>query len=348
VVAPQTLSVNPASLNFTYTTGQAVPVAQTFTVTASGGGALINAQLQGSPAPAWLQVSPASANAPGTFTVTVSPASLAAGSYTANIAISSGSALTPLTVQVNLTVRQIPKPVIASIVNAGSYISSSVAPGENIVIFGTGLGPDTLVGGTVANGAYTTTAGNTRVLFDGVPAPVYYASALQTSVWVPYGVNGRSTTTIVVEYSGVQSTAATYNVAGAAPGIYTQNQQGNGPGAILNQDGVTLNSPAAPAPRGNVVAIYMTGEGETSPKGADGAIIPAVPSALKTPVLPVTATIGGIPANVVYKGSAPGYVSGLMQVNIEIPATAPTGGAVPLVVTVGTATTQPNVTIAVQ
>ena len=92
---------------------------------------------------------------------------------------------------------------------------------------------------------------------------------------VPYGVFGRTTTNIVVEYSGVQSTALTYNVALSAPGVYTLNQQGTGPGAILNQDGVTVNSVTNPEKRGNVIAIYMTGEGQTNPQGVDGAIIPA-------------------------------------------------------------------------
>ena len=175
-----------------------------------------------------------------------------------------------------------------------------------------------------------------------------YASATQTSVMVPYGVNGRTTTSIVVEYSGVQSSATGFNVAPAAPGIYTLNQQGTGPGAIINQNGVTVNSAAAPAPRGNVVSVYMTGEGQTNPGGVDGAIIPAVLSALKNPLLRVTATVGGIDAPVQYAGSAAGLISGVMQVNLQIPANAPTGASVPIVITVGTATTQAGVTVAVQ
>ena len=125
----------------------------------------------------------------------------------------------------------------------------------------------------------------------------------------------------------------------SSPGVYTLNQQGTGPGAILNQDGVTVNSVTNPEKRGNVIAIYMTGEGQTNPQGVDGAIIPPVASALKKPLLPVTATIGGVDAPVAYAGSAPGLVSGVMQVNVTIPPTAPTG-TVPVVVTVGTAKSQ--------
>ena len=51
----------------------------------------------------------------------------------------------------------------------------------------------------------------------------------------------------------------------------------------------------------------------------------------------MTATIGGVTADVQYAGSAPGIVSGVMQVNLLIPATAPVGGNVPIVINVGTA-----------
>jgi uncharacterized protein (TIGR03437 family) len=157
---------------------------------------------------------------------------------------------------------------------------------------------------------------------------------------VPYGVFGRTTTSIVVEYSGAQSTPLPYSVVLSAPGIYTLNAQGTGPGAILNQDGVTVNGVTTPEKRGNVIAIYMTGEGQTNPQGVDGAVIPAVASALKSPQQTVTVNIGGVDATVLYAGSAPGLISGVMQVNAIIPLTVTPGAAVPVVVTVGTAKSQ--------
>ena len=83
----------------------------------------------------------------------------------------------------------------------------------------------------------------------------------------------------------------------------------------------------------------MTGEGQTNPGGVDGLVIPAVASALKHPILPVSVTIGGIDAPVLYSGSAPGLISGVMQVNVTIPLAAPVGTQ-PVVVTVGTAKSQ--------
>jgi uncharacterized protein (TIGR03437 family) len=288
---------------------------------------------------------------PANIAVSIAPTTLPPGTYNGSITLTASNAVSSSSIQVTLTVSTIPKPVVNAIGNAASYSTGGVSPGENIVIFGSGVGPASLTNGVVVNNVFTTSAGNTRVLFDGVPAPVIYASATQTSVMVPYGITGRSTTNIVVEYSGVQSSPNSYFVSAAVPGIYTLNTSGSGPGAIINQDGITVNSPNAPEKRGNVIAVYMTGEGQTDPQGADGAIIPAVISALKKPVLPVKATIGGVSAQVAYAGSAPGLVSGVMQVNLVIPANAPTGGAVPVIVTVGTASTQTGaniVTLAIQ
>jgi uncharacterized protein (TIGR03437 family) len=350
VVTPTTATVAPTSLSFTYVVGQAVPAAQTLTVTSPSAIPINAAVTVAGSVGTWLTVTPMTSNAPASLSVAVQPQNLTASTtpYTGTITITSPNLSTSLTVPVSLTVTNIPKPVISAIGNAGSYATGPVAPGENVVIFGTGVGPSTLVVNSPANNAFGTIIGNTRVLFDGVAAPILYASATQTSVMVPYGVFGRTSTSIVVEYFGVQSNPTSFNVVGSAPGIYTQNQAGTGPGAILNQDGFTVNGPNAPEKRGNVVSVYMTGEGQTSPAGVDGAIIPPILSALKMPVLPVTATIGGQTATVAYAGSAAGQISGLMQVNVVIPANAPVGNSVPIVITVGTVASQASVTVAIQ
>ncbi len=56
-------------------------------------------------------------------------------------------------------------------------------------------------------------------------------------------------------------------------------------------------------------------------------------------------TIGGIPATVSFSGLAPGFV-GLYQVNVEVPANAPVGDAIPVVLTIGGVTAN-TVTVAV-
>ncbi len=343
VTASATLSASPASLNFSYISGTTNPAAQTVQVSSSGSNTSFTVATKTNDGAAWLAATPTSGTTPATLSVQVTPSGLAAGTYSGTVTVTSSNSLTPLSIPVNLTVTAIPAPVINAIGNAASYAVGAVSPGENIVIFGTNVGPTPLATGTVTAGAFTTVAGNTQVLFDGVAAPVLYASAGQTSVMVPYGVAGRATTTVVVSYQGVKSAGVTFNVVATSPGIYTLNQSGTGPGAILNQDLLTVPTPATPAPKGSAVAVYMTGEGLTI-GNADGAIA----TSLKSPVANVTATVGGVPAQVLYAGTSPGIVNGVMQVNVLIPAGAPSGGAVQIVITVGTASTQSGVTLAIQ
>jgi uncharacterized protein (TIGR03437 family) len=345
-VIPSTgVTVSNSSLTFNYTIGLTPPANQTITVNSTPSGQQVTATIT-STSP-WLTVTPGAVTTPGTLTVGVNTAGLQAGTQTGTITLNSPNLITPVTVTVTLNAQSVPKPVITSIGNAGSYAGGAISPGENIVIFGTGIGPTPLAQNGVTNNAFGTTVGNTRVLFDGVAAPIIYASATQTSVMVPYGVFGRTATNVVVEYAGVQSVPVSMNVANAAPGIYTLNQAGTGPGAIINQDGVTVNGPNAPEKRGNIISVYMTGEGQTNPAGQDGVIIPPVLSALKTPQLPVTATIGGVSATVIYAGSAASLVSGVMQVNLQIPATVTPGSNVPIVISVGGTPSQTGVTVAV-
>jgi uncharacterized protein (TIGR03437 family) len=275
-----------------------------------------------------------------------------AQNLTGTITVASPNAATPAIITVNLAVQVVPPPHILALVNAASYASTGVSPGEIVAIGGTGLGPVAGLSGTLdSNGRLSTTLGGVRVLFDGIPAPLLFVRADQVNAVAPYGIAGRTTTTVRVEYQGVQGDPATLNVVAAVPGIFTLNFAGTGPGAIVNQDGITTNSASAPAPKLSVVSVYMTGEGATNPAGVDGAIAPNVLSGLKSPLLqPVTATVGGVPASVKYAGSAPGFVNGAMQVNVEIPANAPSGPGVPIVITLGTGlfTTQAGVTVAVQ
>ena len=136
----------------------------------------------------------------------------------------------------------------------------------------------------------------------------------------------------------------TLPVASAAPGIFTADSSGRGQGAILNED-TSLNSLSNPARKGSIVVLFATGEGQTTPNGVDG--LPAG-SVFPKPNLPVTVQIGGVNAEVLYAGAAPGLVAGVMQLNVKIPETAPSGNAVPLTVQVGTQQSASAVTLAVQ
>lgn len=349
VLAPQTLSVTPSgTLAFAYTLGTAAPQAQQLQLTSSGS-STFTATAKTTDGGNWLAVSPASGNVGTTPTplgVSVSPSSLAAGNYTGTITIASPASTTPLTVNVTLAVTAVPAPTIAGIRNAASGVLGAIAPGEMIAIYGTGIGPAQGVYLQLTSaGKVSTNIGNTQVLFDGIAAPIIYASSSQTNVVVPYEIAGRASTNVTVTYSGMTSAAVPYTVVSSMPGIFTQNLSGTGPGAIVNQDN-TVNGPNHAAPAGSVVAVYMTGEGATVPQAITGGVAPGDGTGLEKPVLAVAATVGGQTAKVLYGGSAPNFVYGFMQVNVEIPAGLASGPQ-PVVITIGGAS-QSGVTVQVQ
>jgi trimeric autotransporter adhesin len=70
-----------------------------------------------------------------------------------------------------------------------------------------------------------------------------------------------------------------------------------------------VNTAANPVKIGGYISLYATGEGQTTPTGVDGKV--ASGPVLPMPNLPVSATVGGIPAVVQYAGGAPGEVAGV-------------------------------------
>ncbi len=227
---------------------------------------------------------------------------------------------------------------VTAVVDAASELSGSVSPGKIVVIYGIGLGPSQLVVNTPSGGSFSQQLAGVSVSFRGVLAPIYYVSATQLAVIVPYEVAGTGSAVVEVAYLNQLSPPFSVSVAAVAPGIFTANSSGTGQAAAINVTGGVLNSATAPAKIGDYISLYLTGEGQTNPPGVDGKLA-TLP--LPSPTVPVTATIGGVAATVQYKGAVYGAVAGLMQVNLLIPAGIAPGGYVPVVVTVGSAST-PN------
>jgi uncharacterized protein (TIGR03437 family) len=236
-------------------------------------------------------------------------------------------------------------PAITTVAHAASYSQDAVAPGEMVAIFGSSLGPLTPAGLQLDDsGNVTFTLAGTQVLFDGIASPMVFAGDSQVNAIVPFGVSG-DTTQVQVQYQGMASATFPMPVAPAVIGIFSADASGAGQAVMLNQDG-SLNSPTNPATPGSVVTLWATGVGQLSPPGVDGTVVAAGNPPL--PVLTVLAQIGGMAADVLYAGGSPGLVEGLIQVNLRVPAAAPAGDAVPLVLTVGKSTSQPNITLAIQ
>lgn len=236
-------------------------------------------------------------------------------------------------------------PTVLAVKNAASWAAGPVAPGEIVVIGGSSLGETALHTMEVTSkGSAATTLAGSMVLFDGIPAPLLYTTQNLVSAVVPYGIEGRSQTALQVEYLGARSTPVVLPIAGTSPGIFTLNGSGTGQGVIVNQDG-TINGPGHAAPRGSVVSIFGTGEGQTAPPGVDGSFV--APSDLRHPLLPVTVSLGGQSAEVLYSGSAGNQISGLFQVNVRVPASLMPGDSLPVTIGID-GSSQAGVTMAVQ
>ncbi len=238
-----------------------------------------------------------------------------------------------------------PSVSISAVTNAASSLPGAISPGEIVALYGSGMGPAQLVAAAPgSNGYYGTQLAGTSVSFNGIAAPMIYTWATQVAVIAPYEISGTNAQ-VIVTYQGQPSAAFSVSMASSAPGIFSLDSTGQGPAAAINQDGITVNSAATPAKVGDIISLYATGEGQTTPAGVDGkpASVP-----YPHPNLPVTATVGGQNATVIYAGGAPGEVAGLMQTNVQIPAGIATGNSVPVVLRVGSASSQSGVTIAVR
>jgi hypothetical protein len=93
---------------------------------------------------------------------------------------------------------------------------------------------------------------------------------------------------------------------------------------LLSQPIRTARStgPNNPAAKGSYVTIYFTGGGQTTPAGVTGSV---TGSALKSLIQPISVMVGNQPATVQFDGSAPTFVDGVDQLNIQLAADTPSG-----------------------
>jgi uncharacterized protein (TIGR03437 family) len=354
VQAVPTVTVTSATtLSFSYQAGNANPTPGTVNI--SGGGASLGFSATVTSGSDWLSVSPTSGTTPttgtATLTVTVTPGNLTAAQYIGTILISgAGTATGSTVINVNLAVTA-PLPTINSVVSAASFIKGAISPGEIVTIFGTAIGPATAAYASIdpSNGKLLTTIGGVQVLFNGYPAPMIYASNTQVSAIVPYEMAPFASPTVLIKYVGQTSNGYQLTSATTVPGLFAQNSQGSGPGAILNQDN-SVNGPGNAAAKGSIVQVFMTGEGATSPASVTGKITTATlppPQVTPAPLLSVGVLINGQPATWTYAGEAPGMAAGLMQLNVQIPLNAQSG-PLSIIVSIGGNFSQSGVTVSVQ
>jgi uncharacterized protein (TIGR03437 family) len=238
-----------------------------------------------------------------------------------------------------------PEPAVGWIGNAASQERTNLAPGEIVAIFGTMPGPAIPLTFTLdASNKVPTVLGGVRLLINGVPSPILYASSSQVNAVIPYETPVQGAVMVRLERATIGAPTEGAPSAPSSPGVFTLNSTGIGEAAVLNQDN-TVNGPANAAAAGSIIQIFGTGEGLTTPDGVTGGVAGTPPN---LPRLPVSVSIGGMDAPVVWAGKSPGSINGLFQVNATVPANAPVGAAVPIRVAVGSASSSPGPTIAVK
>jgi uncharacterized protein (TIGR03437 family) len=214
------------------------------------------------------------------------------------------------------------------ITNAANYtpITNSYAPGELVNLYGNfGVSSDVDKALPIS-----TTLSGVQVFVNGQAAPVYLVSQNQISALIPYEISGQSFATFQVEVNGTKSNPVTVYAGNTAPGIYTLNASGIGPGAILHSDYSEV-SDKSPAMAGETVIMFLNGLGPVTPQVADGAAAPSSPvsNSLEAKDVSVFLT-GGVNfglAQVAFAGLAPGF-AGLYQVNFTLPSSGLTDGDV--------------------
>jgi uncharacterized protein (TIGR03437 family) len=346
VKAPS-VSAAPARISVTYMAGGALPESQIIPITGAGDAASFTASAASDSN--WLVVSPQSGTIPasGTLPLTVSFANLTElapnQTYNGTIVVAgTGNTTGITTIPVSLSITT-PAPTIQAVTNAASYEKRDVSAGEIVTLFGTALGPKSgvlLTSDLMDGDRVPTTLGGVQVEIDGIAAPMLYAGENQISCIVPYEVSAPvyvPNLRFQVKYLGRGSNSLVIAQAPSSPGILTADSSGSGQGAILNSD-FSSNGADHPANQGDIVVLYLTGEGPVLPRGVTGRITPAE-MPLPQPILAPQVTIDGQAAEVVYYGAAPGMVAGVLQINVRIPASA-ASGALPVVVKMGSAMSQ--------
>ncbi len=223
-----------------------------------------------------------------------------------------------------------PSLLTQSLVNAADFLAGPVSPGEIVTFLGqlgSPLDPNS----------------PPVLLFNGVPAPVIYAGGFQINAVVPFGLDTSGPAQVELQNAGQSVSKWVVPTAGASPSIFVQAGTGLGPGAILNQD-LTLNTYSNPANRGSTIMVYGTGFGTLSPAVPDGQTSPG-PASTDSPV---TATIDGVPATVLYSGAAPSLIAGVTQINIQVPSSVRANTVAALQLSIGGVSTPPGISVAIQ
>jgi uncharacterized protein (TIGR03437 family) len=218
-------------------------------------------------------------------------------------------------------------PAITGASNGASF-KGVYAPGMILSLFGSQLAPST---NSASSAPLPLSMAGVAVTVNGVAAPLYYISAGQLNIQIPYETAASAPATVMINNNG-QVTSQSLLMASAAPGIFTN--ANNAP------------VPSSSASRGQTITLFITGAGAVTPSIATGSAPSAATgiSDLPVPVQTAKVTVGGVPASIQFIGIPNGLV-GVTQINYQVPSGIGLGTQ-PVAVTIGGVTSAPaNLTV---
>ncbi len=216
------------------------------------------------------------------------------------------------------------------ILNAATQQAGSLAPGSYATISGSDFSSVPLLPNTVCipdTPCLPIALGAVNVSFDAggisVPAPISYMSYNLINIQIPWEMAGQSSATVKVTYHGISGPTVTLPLAPTSPAFFeftdATNSQLTGVAQDLNYQLITSRNAAA---RGKVIILYANGLGPVDNTPGTGAQSSSTKLS-RTTTLPVV-MIGGKQAAVAFSGLTPQTI-GLYQINVTVPAGAPTG-----------------------
>jgi len=218
-------------------------------------------------------------------------------------------------------------PSISSVVSAADG-TASVAPGGLISVYGQQMSPLNMATSQIP---LPTALAGSCLSVNGVPAPLLFVSSQQVNAQLPSSASGIET--LSIHTPGGISDNFYLSILPVAPTVFRSGTAGpeTGLATVFRNDNGQLITPTNPIHPGDIIVIYATGMGRTSPFVDSGlpALLP--PNPLSSTVISASVTLGGVPLNVLYAGLVPGEV-GVYQVNASVPAGVPQGMDIPLVV----------------
>lgn len=297
-----------------FPTGSEAPAPHTVSLTAGNGAGAFTVA---SSAP-WLSATPSNGTAPAALTVNVNPNGLSAGDYSAEITVTSvnGQAI-PQTIMVHLHVRT-PAPLITEVVD-GAAFQAGFTNGGWVAIKGFGLAKSTRIwSGEDFNGSLLPTVlDDVRVSIGGVPAYVYFVSPNQINVLAPDNTLNNTVMRVTVTTSGAVSNEFLAFSSFRNPEFLRFDGRHiaaiHGDGSLLGPSDLYGGAVAlTPAKPGEIILLYGTGCGPTSPVTPADRVV-SVPGLV---TVPVSVNIGGKAATVAFAGQVG---SGLCQLNVTVP-----------------------------